>query len=421
MKPAVDFQAMSLPFHIARRYLFAHKSHHAINIISLISVIGVMVSSMALVTVLSVFNGFEDLITGLYGVFDPDLKITGREGKTFVPDSLLLASLRADADVRVVSETLEENVLVRYGDLQDIPVMKGVDADYVRLTGLDTLMYSGFYSVAEESETGLPDAVLGMNVAVTLQMGLRQMLPLQVYMLRRQVQVSFNPEQAVRRASLHSSGIYAIEEESDGYILVPLGFMRDLLEAPGAVTALDVQLQPGAGAKAVQQRLAAVWGDAYVIQTRYEQKALVYKIMRYEKWAGFMILAFILLIASFNVISSLSMLMLEKKEDARTLSALGADSRFIRRIFYAEGVLIAFSGAVAGLMLGALCCYLQQTFGIVKLANAQSFIIEAYPVRMKAADFAWILLAVGLIGGLTSYWPVHRFFKKVQPVEEIRE
>ena len=412
---------MSLPFHIARRYLFAPKSHHAINIISLISVIGVMVSSMALVTVLSVFNGFEDLITGLYGVFDPDLKITAREGKTFVPDSTLLASLRADAGVRIVSETLEENVLVRYGDLQDIPVMKGVDADYVRLTGLDTLMYSGVYSVAEDSGTGLPDAVLGMNVAATLQMGLRQMLPLQVYMLRRQAQVSFSPEQAVRRAALHSSGIYAIEEESDGFILVPLSFMRDLLEAPGAVTALDIRLQPGTAAKAVRQRLAALWGDAYVIQTRYEQKALVYKIMRYEKWAGFMILAFILLIASFNVISSLSMLMLEKKEDTHTLSALGADGRFIRRIFYAEGALIAFSGAVAGLLLGALCCYLQQTFGFVSLANAQSFIIEAYPVRMKAADFAWILLAVGLIGGLTSYWPVHRFFKHVQPVEDTRE
>ena len=264
-------------------------------------------------------------------------------------------------------------------------------------------------------------AALLMFVAATLQMGLRQMLPLQVYMLRRQAQVSFSPEQAVRRAALHSSGIYAIEEESDGFILVPLSFMRDLLEAPGAVTALDIRLQPGTAAKAVRQRLAALWGDAYVIQTRYEQKALVYKIMRYEKWAGFMILAFILLIASFNVISSLSMLMLEKKEDTHTLSALGADGRFIRRIFYAEGALIAFSGAVAGLLLGALCCYLQQTFGFVRLANAQSFIIEAYPVRMKAADFAWILLAVGLIGGLTSYWPVHRFFKHVQPVEDTRE
>lgn len=404
---------MMLPLYIARRYLFARKSHHAINIISLVSVIGVMVSTMALVTVLSVFNGFEDLIMGLYSVFDPDLKITVKEGKSFVPDSLLLAGLKADSDVLLCSETLEENVLVRYGDLQDIPMMKGVDERYASLTGIDTLMYSGVYHVDEGDDAGLPSAVLGMNVASTLQMGLRQLLPLQVYMLRRQAQVTFSPEQAIRQAMLQSSGIFAIEDVSDGYILVPLEFMRRLLELPGAVSAVEVKLRQGADVKAVQKRLAAAWGDAFSVQTRYEQKALVYKIMRYEKWAGFMILAFILLIASFNVVSSLSMLMLEKKEDARMLSAMGADIGAVRRIFHAEGVLIAFSGALAGLLLGALCCFLQQRYGLVKLAASGSFIIDAYPVRMQVADFVWILLAVGLIGSLTCWWPVRRFFRGI--------
>lgn len=404
---------MMLPLYIARRYLFARKSHHAINIISLVSVFGVMVSSMALVMVLSVFNGFEELITGLYSIFDPDLKITVKEGKTFVPDSLLMAGLSADGDILLYSETLEENVLVRYGDLQDIPMMKGVDGRYAALTGIDTLMYNGTFSVEDGAEDRLPSAVLGMNVAATLQMGLRQLLPLQVYMLRRQAQVTFSPEQAIRQAALQSSGIFAIEDVSDGYILVPLEFMRSLLESPGAVSAVDVKLRPGADVKAVQKRLSATWGDTFSVQTRYEQKALVYKIMRYEKWAGFMILAFILLIASFNVVSSLSMLMLEKKEDARILSALGADIRDIRRIFHAEGVLIAFSGALAGLLLGALCCFLQQRYGLVKLSTSGSFIIDAYPVRMQAADFIWILLAVGVIGGVTCYWPVRRFFRGI--------
>ena len=408
---------MKFPLYIAMRYLFARKSHQAINIMSLISLLGVTLASMALVTVLSVFNGFEDLISSLYSVFDPDLKVTLQEGKVFQADSIWLAWLRQDPEIQDVSLTLEENVLVEYGDLQAIAMMKGVDRHYAGMTGIDSLMYFGTYGLYDSLGQASVRAVLGFTVASTLQMGYRQLLPMNVYMLRRDAPLAFDLERAVKQAQLHPTGIYTIEEESDGYVLVPLEFMQDLLESGNALTAVDIRLTRGADAKAVRQRVAAWVGPDFKVQTRYQQKELVYKIMKYEKWAGFMILAFILLIASFNVISSLAMLMIEKKEDAQVLSAMGADESLIRRIFYVEGMLISFSGAVLGLSAGAAVCWIQQQYGVIKLANAGSFIIDSYPVRMQTGDFVWILAAVALIGIVTCYFPARHFFTGITDVQ----
>lgn len=401
---------MNLPFYISKRYLVSKKTQNAINIISGISVLGVTVGTMALIVILSVFNGFDELIKALYSTFDPEIKITPSQGKTFSPDSPALSELRNHKNVWYFSEVLEENVLLRYGERQYIATMKGVDEEFVNLTGIDTMIVEGEFLLNDKNR---PYAVIGQGVAYYLGVGLTFLNPINIYSIKRTGNIPVNPEQAITRKFIFPSGIFSIEQEHNiRYIIVPIHFARELLGYQKEVSAIELKLQPGANPELTQKEIMEILGSEFLVQNRNEQNALFYKIMRSEKWAIFFILSFILIIASFNIIGSLTMLILDKKEDIRTLRNLGASDTLIRRIFLLEGWMISILGAILGLVIGSLIAWLQSRFGIIKLSGSGSFIIDAYPVVYKFMDVLKVFITVLLIGFLAAWYPVKYISKK---------
>jgi lipoprotein-releasing system permease protein len=401
---------MNFPFLVARRYLFARKSHNAVNVISMVSVVGVAVGTLALVIVMSVFNGFEDLTRKLYSIFDPDLKVTVAAGKYFTADSVKLQQLQADPDILAFSQTVEENVLVEYGRQQEIAILKGVDDQYRHVTGIDTMMHEGQFLLWENST---PQSVIGLTMAYKLRVGLDFITPLHFYAVRNTPAISLNPEKALSQKLIFPSGKFAVDEEIDSqYILVPVEFARSLF-GNGAVTgAVEIKLKPGADEAKVQKRVAAIFGEGFDVKNTYQQKEFAYKILKSEKFIGFMILTFVLLIASFNVVGSLSMLMIEKKSDMFILQSMGACRQALGRIFITQGWMIVLAGAFTGLLLGALICWLQMKFGFFKVTDAGTFIIDSYPVAMRWRDFVMIPVAVAGVSFLTVYFPVKYFVKK---------
>ncbi|MDR2037465.1 MAG: ABC transporter permease [Bacteroidales bacterium] len=402
---------MNFSFLVARRYLLAKKSHNAVNVISAVSVIGVAIGTMALVIVMSVFNGFEDLARKLYSNFDPDLKITASVGKSFVIDAEKLQFLEEDADIFAFSQTIEENVLVQYGEQQEIAVVKGVDDQYQEVTGIDQMILDGKYQLWINEN---PQAVVGAGMAAKLHIGLHFITPIRFFAIRNTGTVSINPEKAVNdRLYIYPSGVFSVDEEIDvNYLLVPLSFARDLLENDSIVGAIEIKVKPGADVENVQKRIAMKFGTQFEVKTAYQQKEFYYRVLKFEKWVGFMILAFVLLIASFNVVSSLSMLMIEKKRDIFIIQGLGADKQLIGRIFIIQGWIIVLAGTMVGLLLGILLCYLQMRFGFVPLSTSGAFIIDAYPVALRWQDFVMVFFAVICISLLTIYFPVKYFVKK---------
>lgn len=395
---------MNFSLYIAKRYLLARKSHTAINIISLISVIGVATGTMALVVVLSVFNGFDQLVRSLFNSFDPDLKITLVEGKVFSPDSILLKQLSSINGVQTYSLILEENALLRYRDQQYIAIIKGVSDNYQQVTGIDTMIVDGRFQLYKGD---IPHAIVGQGVAYYLSMRLNFIDPLMIYVPKRQKSILLNPESAFNRKFIYAAGIFAIEQEVDSkYLLVPLSFMRQLLNYTSEVSAIELKLTPDANLKTVQQQVQQLTGYGFKVQNRLQQKELFYKIMKSEKWAIFFILSFILIVASFNIIGTLTMLIIEKSQDIKLLHALGVTRGGLRRIFLAEGMLVVSFGAIVGLVLGAIICWVQIHFGLVQLNGSGSFIIDAYPVKMVASDFVLILCTVLTIGFLAAWYPV---------------
>ncbi|MDR1170921.1 MAG: ABC transporter permease [Bacteroidales bacterium] len=401
---------MNFPFLVARRYLFAKKSHNAVNVISMVSVVGVAVGALALVIVMSVFNGFEDLTRKLYSAFDPDLKVTVTAGKNFTADSVKLQQLEADPDVFAFAQTIEENVMAEYGEQQEIAVLKGVDEQYRRVTGIDTMMHEGHFLLWENHT---PQAVVGLAMSYKLRVGLNFIAPLRFYAVRNTPNVSLNPEKALNQKLIFPSGKFDIDEEINSqYILVPIEFARDLLENGSITGAIEIKLKPGADEAKVQKRVAAIFGEGFDVKNTYQQKEFAYKILKSEKFMGFMILTFVLLIASFNVVGSLSMLMIEKKSDMFILQSMGADKQMLGRIFITQGWMIVLAGAFAGLLLGALVCQLQIESGFFKVTGDGTYIIDSYPVAMRWRDFVMILVAVAGVSFLTIYFPVKYFVKK---------
>ncbi len=395
---------MNVPFYIARRYLFAKKSQNVINLISAISVIGVTVGTMALIVVLSVFNGFDNLVRSLFNSFDPDLKVTLAEGKTFSSENEKVMKIRTMPGVMYACETLEENALLRYGDKQYIATVKGVGDEFIRMSGIDSMIIDGRFVLREKN---VPCAVVGQGIANFLSIGLTFITPIQVYVPRRTGEVSLNPEQAFTRRYLYPSGIFAIQQDFDSkYMIVPIEFARDLLDFHDEISALEIKLSPGSDRDNLQADIQRWLGSEFVVKNRYQQQELLYRIMKTEKWAIFLILAFILTIASFNIIGSLTMLILDKKKDISTLRSLGTDLKLTRKIFMTEGWMISVIGALTGLALGSLICWIQQTFGIIKLPGSGSFVIDTYPVSMELPDFIFVLLAVLTIGFVASWYPV---------------
>lgn len=407
---------MNLPFYIARRYLFSKKKHNAINIISGISVCGVALATLALVCTLSVFNGFQDMVAGFFTAFDPELKITVREGKVFEPGTAAIREVRALPEIDVWTETLEENAMVQYKDRQAMAVIKGVEDNFEQLTSIDSLLYGAGEFILHDSIVDY--GVLGVELISELGTGLQFIDPLQVYAPKRNVRVNMaNPSASFNRDYLFSPGVVFVvnQQKYDArYILTSLDFARRLFNYDTEVSAIELKLNPDADASAVQRKISRMLGDDYVVLNRYEQQADVFRIMEIEKFISYLFLTFILAIACFNVIGSLSMLILDKREDVETLRNLGADDRLIARIFLFEGRLISLFGALAGIILGLLLCFFQQRFGIISLGGGSgSFIVDAYPVSVHVTDVILIFITVIAVGFLSVWYPVHYLTRRL--------
>ena len=402
---------MNFPVYIARRYFIAKKSHNIINIISGISVAGVTIGTMALIIVLSVFNGFEKLVVSLFNSFNPDMLVTVKAGKTFNAGLIPEGTIRKIPGVLYLSETIEENALLKYKDKQIIVTIKGVGDDFVRMTRIDTMIVNGTFALKNGEKVM---AVLGYGVAYDVGASLQDyMNPLTVYVPRRNGSFGGGFENAFNSDVIFPSGFFSVQQDFDTkYVILPISFARKLLEYTNEVTAIEIGLDKNSDHEKIQNQLQKILGDKFAVKNRFQQEATLYKIMKSEKWAIFLILSFILLIATFNVIGSLSMLIIDKKEDISTLRSMGANDTLIRRIFLAEGLLISLIGAVAGLVLGGLTCWLQQVFGFVKLGAADStFVVNAYPVHMQVPDFIFVFSTVMFIGILAAWYPVYNLRK----------
>ena len=407
---------MNLPFYIARRYLFSKKKHNAINIISGISVCGVALATLALVCTLSVFNGFQDMVAGFFTAFDPELKITIREGKVFEPQGAAFQEVRSLPEIGVWTETLEENAMVQYKDRQAMAIIKGVEDNFEELTSIDSLLYGAGEFILHDSIVDY--GVLGVELISELGTGLQFVDPLQVYAPKRNVRVNMaNPSASFNRDYLFSPGVVFVvnQQKYDArYILTSLSFARNLFNYDTEVSAVELKLKPGADVTAVQRKIARILGDEFVVLDRYEQQADVFRIMEIEKFISYLFLTFILAIACFNVIGSLSMLILDKREDVETLRNLGADDRLIARIFLFEGRLISLFGARSGIVLGLLLCYIQQRFCIISLGGGNgSFIVDAYPVSVHVTDVVLIFITVITVGFLSVWYPVHYLTRRL--------
>ena len=407
---------MNLPFYIARRYLFSKKKHNAINIIYGISVCGVALATLALVCTLSVFNGFQDMVAGFFTAFDPELKITIREGKVFEPQGAAFQEVRSLPEIGVWTETLEENAMVQYKDRQAMAIIKGVEDNFEELTSIDSLLYGAGEFILHDSIVDY--GVLGVELISELGTGLQFVDPLQVYAPKRNVRVNMaNPSASFNRDYLFSPGVVFVvnQQKYDArYILTSLSFARNLFNYDTEVSAVELKLKPGADVTAVQRKIARILGDEFVVLDRYEQQADVFRIMEIEKFISYLFLTFILAIACFNVIGSLSMLILDKREDVETLRNLGADDRLIARIFLFEGRLISLFGALSGIVLGLLLCYIQQRFGIISLGGGNgSFIVDAYPVSVHVTDVVLIFITVITVGFLSVWYPVHYLTRRL--------
>lgn len=395
---------MNLPLFIARRYLISKKKQNIINIISAISVGGIIIGTMALVIVLSVMNGFNGLFNTFFSNFDPDLKITAVQGKMFDPSKFNFEKIKSITGVANYAEIIEEVALLKYENQIYPAIVKGVPDNYAQYTKIDTLIVDGSYLLKEQ---GINYAVIGQGVAYNLGVRPAFVEHIMIYVPKKGKQVSLNPSKAINQNYVFPAGVFAVLEEIDSkYIIVDYNFAAGLFESGKQVSTIELGLLPTADIKKIQKEIKTILGDKFHVKNQYQQHDLIYKTMESEKWAAYLILVFILIIASFNILGSLSMLIIDKKEDILIFQSMGASSETIRKIFLFEGWLISVMGAVAGVLLGVFICWLQIRFSFITFPNTGSFVISAYPVQVVFSDILVIFGAVLLIGFFASWYPV---------------
>ena len=409
---------MNFSFYIAKRYLFSKKSHNAINVISGVSVCGVALATLALVCTLSVFNGFQDLVTTMFTAFDPELKITAVSGKVFDAQDDRIQSLKQMPEVEVFSESLEDNVMVQYKDRQAMAVIKGVEDNFRQLTAIDSILYGRGEMVLHDEVVAY--AIPGIELVSILGTGVRFLDPLEIYAPKRGSKINVaSPASSFNSDYLHSSGlVFAVNQQryDASYILTSLKFARDLFQYDTEVSSIELKLKEGANINKVQGRIASMLGKDFLVLNRYEQQADTYRIMEVEKLISYLFLTFILLIACFNVIGSLSMLIIDKRTDVVTLRNLGANDEIIKRIFLLEGCLISFLGALIGVVLGVALCLVQQEFGLISLGSGDSagaFVVDAYPVNVQITDVLLVLLTVLVISFFSVQYPVRYLSRRL--------
>lgn len=406
---------MRLPLFIANRYLLAKKSHNLINIITWISIVGISVASFALIVVLSAFNGLEKVIATMNNRLTPDLQIVPAKGKTIDVASLPMEPLKAVQGVEFVVPTITEDALFRSDDKQHVGQVKGVGLEYEQIGRMDEVMFG---SQGMSLDDGVHSyAIPGAGVAWRL--GINPYSPyatVRVYVPKRGNASQMSLESSFNSGVLNVQSTFATEQEVDEkMVLVPYQWLADLLEYEDKASAVELFLQPKANVGRVQKEVKALLGDSFVVKNQQEQLATLYKIMRSEKWAVYVILTFILVLATFNVVGSLSMLMIEKRKDTETLKALGADKRLIQRIFLNEGLLIAVAGGIIGLLLGIVLVLLQQRFGFVKFGTGGNYVVDAYPVWLKLKDVLLIFITIVVVGGSSAYFTVRKWEMRHTP------
>ena len=407
---------MNFPFFIARRYLFSKKSTHAINVISGISVVGVAVATMALVVTMSVFNGFHDLVASFFTSFDPQLKVVPLQGKTVAADDPVLTQIRQLPQIEVATECVEDQALAIYNGHQAMVVVKGVEDNFDQLTRINKILIGdGEFSLhAADMDYG----ILGIRLAEQLSTGYTYERPLKIYAPRREGQFDMtNPTDAFEEDELYSPGVLFNVKQAKydkNYIITSIGFARRIFDQQGMLSSLELRLKPGSNFDAVKSEIQKLCGDQFAVKDRFEQQDDTFKIMKIEKFIAYIFLTFILMVACFNIIGSLSMLIIDKKDDVVTLRNLGATDKQIVRIFLFEGRLISAIGAVIGIVVGLLLCWAQQQFGLVALGSSSgSFVINAYPVSVHPEDIILIFITVLLVGFLSVWYPVHYFAKRL--------
>ncbi len=407
---------MNFPFFIARRYLFSKKSTHAINVISGISVIGVAVATMALVVTLSVFNGFHDLVASFFTSFDPQMKVVPLKGKTVAADDPILTQIRELPQVEVATECVEDQALAIYRGRQAMVMVKGVDDNFDQLTRINEILVGdGEFSLhAADMDYG----ILGIRLAELLMTGYTYEHPLKIYAPRREGQLDMtNPTDAFEEDELYSPGVLFNVKQAKydrNYIITSISFARRIFGQQGMLSSLELRLKPGSDFEDVKAEIKRLCGDRFAVKDRFEQQDDTFRIMKIEKFIAYIFLTFILMVACFNIIGSLSMLIIDKKDDVVTLRNLGASDKQIVRIFLFEGRLISAIGAVVGILLGLLLCWLQQQFGIVALGSTSgSFVVSAYPVSVHPEDIVVIFITVLVVGFLAVWYPVRYFAKRL--------
>lgn len=400
---------MRLPLFIAFRYLFAKKSHNVINIISIISAIGIGIGSMALIVILSVYNGFDNLIKDLYKSYEADFVVTPARGKTFEADTLFFQKLGGIKGIRAVCPIVEENVFIKYGDNQSIATIKGIDAAYEKVSSISKNIVEGEF---QSMEGEIPTAVVGQKLAQDLMLRVRFLTPIELYFPDREREISLiNPMESLRKEVLFPGGIIRLEQNFDkNHIFAPLETVRNLIgyykeEATSAEIYLDSLSAGTAGRyqtfyKTTGESIAGALGDGYIVKDRFRQNETIYKMMKAEKFTVYLIMFFVIIIISINIFSSLTILILDKKEDIATFASMGAGTQFINRIFVLQGWLISALGSVIGIITGLILCLVQLHTGVIQIPG--SFIVNAYPVSIQIPDIFITLAGVNLIGYLIA-------------------
>jgi len=394
-------------FYIARRYLISKKSVNVINIISGVSIAGVTVGTFALVVILSVFNGLDFSIKSLFSTFDPDIKITNTiKGKPFELNSINIGKIKHIAGISTVTPIIEEDAFLMYGNRQYFATIKGVPANYNEISRLDTSSITSGKFLLEANQ--IPYAVVGQGVAYYLSVGLSFTDPIHIYTLKKGTNGRPTLENTFSHNTIYASGIFQNQQEIDSkYVLVPFDFAQGLFQMEDRVSAVEIGLTKGTSEDVAKEEIAHILGNQFAVKTQFEQHELFYRVMQSEKWAIFFILAFILVIASFNILGSLSMLIIDKKADIAILQSMGANQKLVRTIFLFEGWMISLAGAALGLILGVLICWIQMKFGILKIpGNDGSFIFSSYPVEIRFSDLVVIFLLVTGIGFLAAWYPI---------------
>lgn len=408
---------MNTAFYIARRYLFAKKSTNAINIISAISVVGVFVGSAALIIILSAFNGLEDLVLKMFNTMTPQLVITPAKGKTFEPNTAYFNQLKKTEGIYSYVEVLSENALLRYNDKQSVGLIKGVSPDYLKNKSLDSTIIDGHF-VLDSPDSHF--AVIGSAIQNFLMVNTTDpFLPLQIYSPKKgRTKSSLNPGDDFTVLSIPVSGVFEVQQDFDNVAIVPLAFARKLLDEPQKVSSIEILLNKDVDADQFKSRVEKEIGAGFLVKDRIEQNTALHNILGSEKWAVYIILTFVLIIAIFNIIGSLTMLVIDKLKDIAVLSSLGAGRRLIKRIFLLEGMMITMTGCVLGLTVGLIFCLLQQKFGFVKMAQDNPILTNGYPIGLKWTDFLLVFLTVTVFSFMASALSSNLSVKKIDHLNQ---